>query len=484
MPHKVFKCNAVLILFFLGALSLGCSPSAPPKYGPSPAENSKYLVGAFYYLWYPGNWREGYINGLLTPPQPPSLGEYDSSNLKTIEQQIAWSSQYGIHFWAVSWWPGHPELDHILREKTLKAKNINDLKFCIFYESAGLGLAEDRINFTPDKTLKMIDDFKYLAKTYFNHPSYLKVRGRPVVIIYLTRTFSGNYPEAISLLRENMRGMGFDLYLIADEIFWYVMRSVPLPPSPHPNMNRIKLFDAVTAYNMYDWAKPKQMGYGNSSSFLQEVHDLYLEYRSALGREIPLIPAIIPGYNDRGVRLSENHPAIPRRFAPNMEEGSFFKQALERTVIPFVDPENPMVLITSFNEWNEGTQVEPTIETAITQSDRSPSQKQYSLGYAYQGYGKRYLSIIQDTFVAVTGKIKDDKSGKPLVGGELKIFEKGVFKAMSASDSLGYFNFSRINLPPGSYEIRARFPGYQKTILPVRVEGQKTAQISMQLKKD
>ncbi len=67
-----------------------------------------------------------------------------------------------------------------------------------------------------------------------------------------------------------------------------------------------------------------------------------------------LIPSIIPGYNDRGVRLSENHPVIPRQFQPDGAEGSFFDEALRQTVLPFMNPENPLALITSFNEWNEG----------------------------------------------------------------------------------------------------------------------------------
>ncbi|HMK66410.1 MAG TPA: glycoside hydrolase family 99-like domain-containing protein [Thermodesulfobacteriota bacterium] len=483
MPLKYFKYQALLLLLFM-VTAYGCSSSSPPQNLSKPESPPKVLIGAFYYLWYPGNWREGYINGFLRPPQLPALGEYDSTDLKTIEQQIAWSSQYGINFWAVSWWPGHPELDTILREKTLRARNIGDLKFCIFYETAGLGLVEDRIVFTPEKTQKMIADFKYLALTYFNHPSYLKVKGKPVVILYLTRTFSGNYPEAIALVRKNLKKMGIDLYLIADEIFWYVMRSVPLPPSTQPNLNRIKLFDAVTAYNMYDWAKPKQMGYGRDSTFLQEVHDIYLEYRSALGREVPLVPSIIPGYNDRGVRLSEKHPVIPRRFAPDAEEGSFFQRALKQTVLPFVDPENPMVLITSFNEWNEGTQVEPTVESPATSSDRSDSHREYSQGYAYQGYGKKYLSIIQNTFVAVTGRITDDKDGKSLAGVELKIYEKGILKARSSSDAHGYFNLFRLHLPLGSYELKVRPPGYGEATLPVTVEEDKTARISVRLKKE
>jgi glycoprotein endo-alpha-1,2-mannosidase len=464
-------------------MGYGCSPSSPPQSLSRPENPSRTLIGAFYYLWYPGNWREGYINGFLKPPQLPALGEYDSSNLETIEQQIAWSSQYGINFWAVSWWPGHPELDKILREKTLRAKNISDLKFCIFYETAGLGLVEDRIVFTPDKTQKMIDDFKYLARTYFNHPSYLKVRGKPVVILYLTRTFSGNYPEAISLLRKNLKEMGFDLYLIADEIFWYVMRSVPLPPSTQPNLHRIKLFDAVTAYNMYDWAKPKQMGYGRDSTFLQEVHDLYLEYRSALGREVPLIPTIIPGYNDRGVRLSEKHPVIPRQFAPDEAEGSFFQNALERTVLPFVDPENPMVLITSFNEWNEGTQIEPTVESAPTRKDRSPSQTDYTQRFPYQGYGQKYLSILQNTFVAVSGRVVDGKEDTILRQVNLKIYLEGDLKATVRTDNQGYYNFSRLNLPPGSYEVRSDYPGYQEIKKNVRVEGKGTTLLNLRLRK-
>ncbi len=51
------------------------------------------------------------------------------------------------------------------------------------------------------------------------------------------------------------------------------MRPNPLPPSTHPEINRINLFDGITAYNMYNWAKAKQMGYGKQSTFLPEIKD-------------------------------------------------------------------------------------------------------------------------------------------------------------------------------------------------------------------
>ena len=247
------------------------------------------------------------------------------------------------------------------------------------------GLKDDRIDFTPEKAKKLLSDFKFLAKNYFSHPSYLKIKGRPVAIIYLTRTFIGDYPGAINGLRKGLQEMGFNPFLIGDEIFWYVMRSNPLPPSTHPEINRINLFDGITAYNMYNWAKPKQMGYGKQSTFLSEVQGLYREYQSAIGKKIMLIPSIIPGYNDRGVRLSENHPVIPRQFQPDGAEGSFFDQALKQTVLPFMNPENPLALITSFNEWNEGTQIEPTQETGVTSQDYSPTKTELYPGIYLPG---------------------------------------------------------------------------------------------------
>jgi glycoprotein endo-alpha-1,2-mannosidase len=478
---KRFKIISVIVLLTL--TTAGCS-SAPNTDPSEPRWSKQYLIGTYYYLWYPGNWRDGYINGRLLPQQLPVLGEYDSSDLKTIEQHIAWSSQYGIDFWAVSWWPDHPELDKIIRENILKAKNINDIKFCIFYETSGLGLKDDQIDFTPDKGEKLLSDFKLLAQNYFSHPSYLKINGRPVAIIYLTRTFIGEYSEAIGRLRKGLQKMGFNPFLIGDEIFWYVMRAKPLPPSTHPEMNRIQLFDGITAYNMYDWAKIKQMGYGRQSTFLPEVQGLFREYQTVLGNKIKLIPSIIPGYNDRGVRLSENHAVIPRQFQADGEEGSFFSQALKQTVLPFMNPEIPMALITSFNEWNEGTQIEPTQGTGVTHRDYSPTQTDYTQGYAYQGYGSRYLSILQDIFMAVSGQVMDDQRGIPLPKVELRVFQGETLRATALSDSRGFYNLSRLNLPPGFYEVKANFAGYQELGYKVRVDENKSVILNLGMKKN
>jgi glycoprotein endo-alpha-1,2-mannosidase len=482
MVKKHFRPLIIVISCFY-LISVGCfsSQNANP---PEPRWIQKYLIGAYYYLWYPGNWREGYINGQLLPRQLPVLGQYDSSDLKTIEQHIAWSSQYGIDFWAISWWPNHPEYDQIIQEKILKAKNIKDIKFCIFYETSSLDLVDERISFTPEKIKKFVADFKYLAQSYFSHPSYLKLKGRPVAIIYLTRTFNSDYSEAIGRLRKTFREMGLNPFLVGDEIYWYVMPSATLPPSTRPNLDRIRLFDGITAYNLYNWGKPLQMGYGGKSTFLSDVHNLYREYQTAIGSKGHLIPATIPGYNDRGVRLSENHPVIPRQFTPGAEEGSFFTEALRRTVLPFMDPDIHIALITSFNEWNEGTQIEPTWTGSVTKQDHSPTKNEYTQGYGYQGYGERYLSILQNTFVAASGQVIEALGGKPLPRVELRVFQEETLLATALSDSRGFYNLSRLNLPPGFYEVKANITGYQEIGCKFRVDENKKIILNFSMKKN
>ena len=226
------------------------------------------------------------------------------------------------------------------------------------------------------------------------------------------------------------------------------------------------------------------MGSGNSSTFLPEVQDLFREYHSAIDKKIKFIPSTIPGYNDRGVRLSENHPAIPRQFQPGGEEGSFFSQALKRTVLPFIDPEIPMVLITSFNEWNEGTQIEPTRETALTTTDQSLDKTSYTQGYAYQGFAEKYLAILQDTFMAICGKVVAAEEKKALVKVELKVFKGEKILAATWTDRQGFYNLSRLNLPPGSYEVRASLNGYREARSKIMVDKDQKVFLNLEMEKN
>ena len=72
--------------------------------------------------------------------------------------------------------------------------------FCLLYESEGiLGLDSARgIEFDLRRAADFAEHFRHLAREYFAHPAYYRIGGKPVVYLYLSRTFSGDYVTALS----------------------------------------------------------------------------------------------------------------------------------------------------------------------------------------------------------------------------------------------------------------------------------------------
>jgi hypothetical protein len=111
---------------------------------------------------------------------------------------------------------------------------------------------------------------------------------------------------------------------------------------------------------------------------------------------VGLIPFAAPGFNDKGVR--GGHNGAPRYFEddPSSSEGDLFRAMLRNVVVPKVDPlaEN-ILMVTSFNEWHEDTQIEPTMGTGgTTNIDDSATGSDYTQGDYYTDYGYLYLDIL------------------------------------------------------------------------------------------
>ena len=190
---------------------------------------------------------------------------------------------------AIDWWPSAVARNEKFTQAFLKASNLKDIKFCIFYETWELGFSTKygATIFDEKNTEKLISDVSALADRFFKHPSYLKVDGKPVIMFYLTRTFHGDYFQAFRKLRQALEYKGYKPYFVADEVFWGVMseegsdvepiekgKKRRLPYSvPKPQMERIKLFDAVTAYNMYDDSNRKHAGYGATSTYASDIEN-------------------------------------------------------------------------------------------------------------------------------------------------------------------------------------------------------------------
>lgn len=463
----------ILVCALILSLGLAACDSKPQV-----VQNDRYLVGAYYYLWYPRNFSQGWLRAKLAPPQEPELGLYSSRDPKVAEQHIAWCSRYGLDFLALSWWPSQPERNKASYEGLMQAENLSDIKFCIFYETQDLGF--DTVLgitlMTREKMDRFVADVRQVAKTFFKHPSYLKVSDRPVIFFYLTRSVYVNYEEAFIRLRDALKKDGFDPYIIGDEIFWKVIEakgswddSTPKPKptdSTQPQLERAQLFDAITAYNMYEGGKGHHAGYGAESGHVAEVAAKYKLYRDKLQDKAAFVPNILPGYNDRGVRLSVNHYAIPRQWAPDDPQGSFFSQSFQLLAFPFVDSTLNMIMVTSFNEWNEDTSIEPLNPAPATNKDQSGSGKDYTQGYSYAGYGTTYLEVLRDQVIAVAGRVtKPD--GAPAKGALIKAWRDGQEAGSDAADSAGYYTLSRLRMPPGEYEVGLAAGGPKRKVLVV-----------------
>jgi glycoprotein endo-alpha-1,2-mannosidase len=447
---------------------------APVPLGPRP------LVGAHYYHWYPGNWAVGTLRGALDPPQPPELGWYDSTDVSVAEQHIAWASEHGIDFFTLDSWPVHHQENQAAIARFLEAPNIADIAFTIFYETWDLSFDPTRGYAdldAPGARAAFVEDMAQLADQYFDHPSYLRIDGRPVVILYLTRVLVGDVAGAMAEVRAMWRARGYDPYVVGDEIFWRVTRSGGPPAfTSEPQPDRIRLFDAITAYNPYESSEISHAGYSASSQLLPDVVGLYQRYSDATSGDVPIVPDVLPGYNDRGVRPSLDHYAIPRARAPDAADGTLLADMLDRVADPWLDARAPMVMVTSWNEWNEDSAIEPLAVAEPTSADTAGDGISRTQGYRYEGFGTRYLEILRDHYVAVAGRVTRP-DGAPMVGLRVTASRDGVLLAEDTTDHAGHYTLARAHLGAGSVVVTVG----REAPRPVTIDPERTSAVDVEV---
>ena len=185
-------------------------PTFSPALTPNLPSSGELLYLSYYYPWYnQGDWSRHDIQ------DTPELGLYGTDDLAIAEQHIEWAIRAGISSWVVSWWgPRSLGNDHF-EQGMLKADNIGQIKFCMLYESKKLtGSFEDGT-----AQSKLTSDIRSIRDDYFDHPSYLRLNGRPVVVLYIPRaTFGQGFGS--HLLDDIRDELDRDIFFIADEPFF------------------------------------------------------------------------------------------------------------------------------------------------------------------------------------------------------------------------------------------------------------------------
>ncbi|MFW6282138.1 MAG: glycoside hydrolase family 99-like domain-containing protein [bacterium] len=309
----------------------------------------KNRVMTFYYPWYrtenySGRWfhwekvdKENKEIGNST--NYPELGPYDSTNPEVVETHLKQAKEVGIDTLILSWWgPGSPSdnaVDLIL-DKALEY----DISITLYYEENQKETSQDRID-------KGVEDFKYILEEYTYHPAYLRVNGNPVLFTYIRVMDQVSKNEWRDIFETVKNDKGEEFEIISGEL----------------TEESASLFDGFHRYN-YAAQMESLIDEGNSADEIEDIKRNEFEgWIKDLGDPYDIISAltVTPGYDDTKIR--EPGIVVPRK------KGDIYK-ALWNAAI---DADPDWILITSFNEWHEGTEIEPSFE-----------------------YGEKYLKITKE----------------------------------------------------------------------------------------
>ncbi|MGB7600913.1 MAG: glycoside hydrolase family 99-like domain-containing protein [Candidatus Sulfotelmatobacter sp.] len=294
-------------------------------------------VLAFYYGWYgipslEGHWV--HWNGVDEAAHRtsnttgyPAVGPYDSHDPSTVAHQVEMAKVAGITGFIASWWgPGSFE-DRGIPLLIAAAARRGLVVSAILEEIPG----DDHVR----KMQSAVQEIDYLLARYAGESAWLRAGGKPVIYVYgraLHALLPDEWREAISAVRRDNPG---GVMLIADEF----------------KPEYASVFDGASNYNV------TTSTYNKGPTQLRIwAHNTYpLMVESAGPGKISTL-TVIPGFDDSELGRPPPRPITRRR-------GGETYRILWREAIA-AQPD--YILITSWNEWHEGTEIEPSVEYGTT----------------------------------------------------------------------------------------------------------------------
>jgi hypothetical protein len=334
--------SRILTLLCLVALLAAGLSHQPVAYA---ASNKPVL--AFYYPWYEhSDWNPGRMADL--PAEPYSGGDDG-----VIARHIQQADDAGIDAFICTWYgPNEPRLN----ERCGKLLNA----------AAGRDFA---VTFIPDQaadftgTLKnpqgMIDSLRLLRERYMSHPNWLRWNGKPVIVFWNLPSFGD--VNAWRAVKQAVDPNG--------ELFWL---------GEGVNFNYLDVFDAIYFFDI-TWA-------ADPASALNSYGRNLNAYNQSRGANKPFVATAMPGYDDS--RIRSGHVVRDRA------NGDYYRRSWQAAI----DKNAQAVVITSWNEWFEGSQIEPS-----------------------RTYGNLYLDLTRE----YAGRFKSAGSPAPAPTGSRRFDETG-----------------------------------------------------------
>jgi hypothetical protein len=332
-------------------------------------------VGASYMtFWGTGMEGHDWSSGAAVYHPARALGNYNSSNVTVASLQIENATEHGIDFFFLDYGWGNDTERQLMEDAALNGlvKASEDAKaanfgFCIFY------FPNWRVTNTTIDVKGLIGDFSHINDTYFEHPNYLRVDNRYVVILedftyYLLFNQSLNYEginQEFSYKELNNLFLGlkenYSLYLIP--AFWPAS-NYEMKASAVLNDSR-RVYDAFTLLG--DNAILDINATMNYSDYVSRTeHNFEKWNKTAASYGVDFVPLICPGYTRANNSVYYNSSrdkwwAIVNR---DLENWSYVWQ-LAKDYANSSSNRHPMVLIFTWNDFNEGTNIESAMEDEI-----------------------------------------------------------------------------------------------------------------------
>lgn len=297
-------------------------------------------------------------------PRFPIWGYVNESDRYVMEMEIAAAADHGVNVFIYDWYwyDRMPFLEACLNEGYLKARNNNRVKFYLMWANHDVGLTWDKRNADDAFTKKNkaviwkggVDrqEFEKIARRwiqkYFSQPSYYKIDGKPVFMLYDLNNFIQGLggidqaKDAIAWFRSEVKKAGFkglELQLS--------MRK-DSDGSQKDIVGKVG-FDSLTHYQFCHFAN---MNRDYNEIVKDAVQDWDTISKNYTARYYPHVSV---GW-DSSPRAVRFKGAIVKNNTP-----ANFEKAL-RLAKDFVDAhpnQAPLITVNSWNEWTETSYLEP-----------------------------------------------------------------------------------------------------------------------------
>lgn len=293
---------------------------------------SRHRVMTFYYTWYGipegkgGNgttrhWGriDANKNDIEAARDYPLLMAYDSHEPKVVEQHCQWASESGIDAFIVSWW-GQDTYEDASMPLILDACRKFGMNACIYYEVVP----------SPKSPQDAADDILQILNKYAAHPAYLKINGKPVIFVYnraLDDIGLYGWYQVRQILNEKYKN---GTVLIGDQMSY----------------GSACVFDGIHTYNTCGYFRGKSVE--QISAWCETQYTQWVSIARQNNRISTL--TVMPGYDDTKFR----EPG----FKIERVDGRAYQVQWQNAITASPD----WILVTSFNEWHEGSEIEPSAE--------------------------------------------------------------------------------------------------------------------------